>query len=74
MAKIGNFLSKFVKELFTGMPLSLFRKLSDGKLSPDELMELTQEITQIAVGCLIEIYNEDNDPVDVPQVNVRPGN
>lgn len=55
---MNNIVLRVFGALATGLPLSLMNKLSDGKLSREELMQLIREVTLIVTRVFEEIFNE----------------
>ena len=66
----NNIVIRIFGALATGLPLSFINKLSDGKLSREELMELIREVTLIVTKEFEEVYNElnpDEDDIILPR-------
>lgn len=55
---ILRFAGRLVKELLTALPLPLFQKLADGKLTPQEVQSLVILIAGEAAEVFEEMYGE----------------
>lgn len=68
--KINNIILKLFGALALRLPLSLITKLSDGKLSREELMMLIREVVLIVTEVFEEVFNElnpDEEPIVLPR-------
>lgn len=69
LSVIGVFTGKLVKELISELPLSLFTKLSDGRLSQTETLDLAREITSIVIRVVMETNDKAQEMQDTTIVD-----
>ncbi len=66
-------LSKILQKLMSQFAMSLFFKLSDRKIIPEEFKQIAQELTTIVASSLNNVYQEQSGkrPIDVVNLKIN---